>query len=128
MIYFLLYLLIEMIVSYEFMSVFTPIGMFIETIVSAIAGVMIIQRLDMSLRENIYRFSNTQIEQLASIGVLKLVGAMLLIVPGIFTDIIGILLQFDRVVALFIKPTSSTHSRHTKTNTRDDIIDVEIIE
>jgi len=53
----------------------------------------------------------------------KFVGAILLIIPGVFTDIIGLLMQFDTFGSMVAKKTMPK-----KDIVDDDIIDVEIIE
>ena len=82
----------------------------------------------------------------SSIG--KAIGAILLIVPGFFTDIIGLLLQFGIMTAIFskiftFKPRASNNSNYsqssytytefnnynqTKPKGDDDVIDVEVID
>jgi 2-isopropylmalate synthase/UPF0716 protein FxsA len=60
-------------------------------------------------------------------------GSILLIIPGFFTDIIGILLQFE-FVGVFIankfikKETTYNNDEFNTQKGDDDVIDVEIIE
>ena len=125
MIYFLVYLFIEIFVSYEFTKIFTPFGMFLEVIGSLILGIVIIQNLGFSMMENLQRVVYREIsqEEFISIGMFKFVGAILLIIPGVFTDIIGLLMQFDTFGSMVAKKTMPK-----KDIVDDDIIDVEIIE
>jgi len=132
MIYFLIYLFIEIVVSYQFTTLFTPLGMFLEVLITALLGVVIIRNFGFSMMENMQKVIRREIDQeeFLSIGLFKLVGALLLIVPGVFTDILGILMQFDQFGALFAKhflPKEEIVSDFAKRED-DEIIDVEIIE
>ena len=132
MIYFLIYLFIEIVVSYQFTTLFTPLGMFLEVLLTALLGVVIIRNFGFSMMENMQKVIRREIDQeeFLSIGLFKLVGALLLIVPGVFTDILGILMQFDQFGALFAKhflPKEDIVSNFAKRDD-DEIIDVEIIE
>ena len=132
MIYFLIYLFIEIVVSYQFTTLFTPLGMFLEVLLTALLGVVIIRNFGFSMMENMQKVIRREIDQeeFLSIGLFKLVGALLLIVPGVFTDILGILMQFDQFGALFAKhflPKEDIVSDFAKRDD-DEIIDVEIIE
>ena len=127
MIYFLVYLFIEISVSYEFTKIFTPLGMFIEILATAVIGVLLIQNFNFTIVENMQKLAKREIsqEEFISIGMFKFVGAILLVIPGIFTDIIGILMQFDifgSFVAKKILPNERIY------DDKSDIIDVEIIE
>ena len=132
MIYFLVYLFIEIFVSYEFTKIFTPFGMFLEILASAVIGVMIIRTLNFSLAESMQKLAHQEItqEEFISIGMFKFVGAILLIIPGVFTDILGLLMQFEAFgsfVGRKILTPKETYT-HQKDPFEDDIIDVEIIE
>ncbi|WP_024788348.1 MULTISPECIES: FxsA family protein [unclassified Lebetimonas] len=131
LIYFLIYLFLEILFSYEFMRVFTPLGFFLEILLTAGAGVYILQTLDLSLSTNMHKLMKREItqEEFLSIGLFKLIGAVLLILPGFFSDIIGILFLFEpfaRIVAKKLFPRNNFYHKNYKND--DDIIDVEIIE
>jgi len=129
MIYFLIYLFVEIFVSYEFTKIFTPFGMFLEILATAVLGVIILQNLNMSLMENMMKVAKREIsqEEFISIGMFKFVGAILLIIPGVFTDILGVLMQFDLFGSL-VAQKFLTPKQSKKDPFEDDIIDVEIIE
>ncbi len=133
LIYFLAYLFLEIIFSYKFASIFTPVGLFLEILLSAGAGIFIIQTLNFSFRANIYRLMRKEItqEEFLSIGLFKLIGALLLIIPGIFSDILGILFLFEpfaRFVAKKFLPKNNIYTSTKSHENDNDIIDVEIIE
>jgi len=120
---------------------------FIEILLSAIIGMIILKNFKYSLGDSIQKARSGQItqEEFIKTNVAKAIGAFLLIIPGFFTDIIGIILQLGLFVAIFSKifafkkpsnnTTYSTNFEYTQTdyksnNTRrdDEIIDVEIID
>jgi len=132
LIYFLGYLFLEIVFSYEFMKVFTPFGFFLEIIISAVAGIYIIKNLDFSLRDNLIKLMHRELteEEFISVGLFKLIGAFLLIVPGFFSDVVGILFLFEpfaRFIAKKLFPNTYVYTTHNNFND-EDIIDVEIIE
>jgi UPF0716 family protein affecting phage T7 exclusion len=92
--------------------------------------------------ETLYSLVRQEINQkeMVSITVLSLVGAIFLIIPGIFSDILGLLLQIE-FFAIFVADSVIQRSKNVKTKThasfhfdtrqnpkREEIIDVEIIE
>lgn len=132
MIYFLVYLFIEIFVTYEFTHMVSPLGTFLEVILSGFAGVFILRTLQFSLVDSMQRVARREIsqEEFMSIGLFKLIGAFLLILPGVFSDILGILMQFDEFGA-FVARKLLPKREYKETNPfekDDDIIDVEIIE
>jgi len=96
-IYFIGYLFLEILFSYEFMKIFTPLGFFIEVLITAVIGVYILRDIHFSLGRNIVRLLRMEItqEELISIEVFQFIGALLLIIPGFFSDIVGALLLFE---------------------------------
>ena len=134
LIYFLVYLFLEIMFSYEFAKIFTPFGLFLEVIVSAVVGIYIIRLLPFSLNESMMRVLKREItqEEFLSIGLFKFVGAVLLIIPGVFSDLLGLLFLFEpfaKWIARKFLPKEDIHiyTNHSHYND-DEIIDVEIIE
>ena len=121
---------------------------FFEIILSALVGIFILKTFKYSLNESIQKARSGQItqEEFVKTNVGRAIGAFLLILPGFFTDIVGLLLQIGIFVSLFSKifhfkkpsnnTTYSTNFEYTHTNDKqntkkrneDEIIDVEIIE
>ncbi|WP_457562561.1 FxsA family protein [Caminibacter pacificus] len=133
LLYFLVYLFFEILFSYEFAKIFTPIGLFIEVIVTAIVGVYILRTLHFSLAvemQKVMRMEMTQ-EEFMTAGLFRLIGAFLLIIPGVFSDILGILFLMEPIARWFAKKflkPKTTHYQNYHTSSDDDIIDVEIVE
>lgn len=148
MIYFLIYLFIEVMISSFFVSEIGGLNTFLEILFSAFIGIYILNNFKYSLSENIEKIRNGKItqEEFIKTNASKSFGALLLIVPGFFTDIIGLLLQFGLFVTFIgkifsIKPTQTTNrserftnqnttnnTHYTKKELHDEIIDVEIID
>jgi len=146
LVYFLIYLFIEVMLSSTIAGSIGGLSTFFEILISAIVGIVILQNFKYSLVESISKARSGQItqEEFIKTNVGRAIGAILLIVPGFFTDIIGVLLQFGILTMMFskifsFKPTtnysqtnfeynsSSNNSQYTK-GSKDEIIDVEIID
>ncbi|HIE35326.1 MAG TPA: FxsA family protein [Campylobacterales bacterium] len=130
MIYFLLYLFIETFVSVEIASAIGPFWTFIEIILSAIVGVYLFINFQYRSNEYLMALARREIsfEEFESLSLYTLLGAILLIIPGFFTDILGILLQFNAFAKFFAKKILNLKNRPPKNKGDDDVIDVEIIE
>lgn len=148
MIYFLLYLFLEVMISSSIAGSIGGLYTFIEIVLSAIIGITILKNFKYSLTENIQKARTGQItqEEFINTNVAKAIGAFLLIVPGFFTDILGLVLQFGIFVSIFSKIftfkkpqnnskySSNFEYKHTNFNNtnykkeNDEIIDVEIID
>ena len=131
------------------------LNIFFEIVISAIVGIYLLQNFKFSLMQSINEARTGQItqEEFIKTNVAKAIGAILLIIPGFFTDFIGIALQFGFLTMLLTKifqfksintenytnpsdPRNSTHFTHSQQNlnntnykgSNDEIIDVEIID
>jgi len=154
LIYFLIYLFLEVMLSSSIASNIGGLNTFFEIVISAIIGIYLLKNFKFSLTQSIQEAREGQItqEEFIKTNVAKAIGAVLLIVPGFFTDFIGIALQFG-LFTMFItkifkfkKPNATnqgysnpsgfqyTHTSQTNFNnsnykgTKDEIIDVEIID
>jgi UPF0716 family protein affecting phage T7 exclusion len=119
---------LEITISYEFAKIFTPFGLFLEVLISAAVGLYIIKTLHFSMFIELQRVLKREIseEEFITMGLFKLIGGILLFIPGVFSDILGLLLMIELIARFFAKIFhSKTYTTHS---TYDDIIDVEIIE
>jgi len=149
LIYFFIYLFLEVMVSTSIAAAIGGLATFLEILLSAIIGIFILKNFEYSLSDSIQKARSGQItqEEFVRTNASKAIGAFLLIVPGFFTDILGILLQFGILVSLFSKiftfKKPSNNSKYTsnfeyretrfnntnyKGNKNDEIIDVEILD
>lgn len=129
MIYFLIYLFLEVMITMEIASHIGGVATFFEIIGSAVAGIMILLNFRHTLSENIQALQLRQIdtEGFMQRNLMGLFGAILLILPGFLGDILGILMQFTLITKLLINRFSR---KYTKPNQpKDDyVIDAEIID
>ena len=139
MIYFLVYLFLEVLVSVNISSSIGGFATFIEIIFSAFIGVSILVNFRKTLIENMSAVSLhcIDLEQFQRLNLFTLFGAILLIIPGFMTDILGIFMQFSVFTSMIVNRYNvksgnckSEFNSNTRTNinTKDsDVIDVEII-
>ncbi|WP_353662410.1 FxsA family protein [Hydrogenimonas sp. SS33] len=136
MIYFLLYLFLEIFVSVEIASVIGPFWTFVEVVVSAIAGLLLLTNFRYTFFENMRALSEGDIspETFQKQNMAALIGAILLIIPGFLTDILGILLQFGVFANLIASKLASRGRKRHPLDTNPfhegdtDVIDVEVID
>jgi UPF0716 family protein affecting phage T7 exclusion len=132
MIYFLLYLFLEVIVSVNIASAIGGVWTFVELIASALAGFALLANFRGTLAENIHALNQARIDpmEFQQLNLFAVLGAILLIVPGFLTDIIGILLQFSvftkMLINRFVAQSDAKTSNHY-TQKDEHVIDVEIV-
>lgn len=148
-IYIFLYLFLEVMVSTYFASMLGGLYTFFEIVISAFIGMFLLKNFKYSLMMNIKSLTKGEITQEDFIkqNVANAIGAILLIIPGFLTDIVGILLQFGILTRILtkifkFKIASKTNSNDSfseyqeqqftyKQKRRyddDEIIDVEVID
>jgi len=152
MIYFLVFLFLEIATTSFFAGMLGIFLTFVWTIVSIFLGIFIIKNFNLVIMYNINEImaGNLDQEEFYKNNISKLIGALLLIIPGFFSDILGILFFSGLLNSFFVNMFSNKSSKnkgkksatstytYTYTNTAngntntnansDDIIDVEIIE
>ena len=116
MIYFLLYFFCEVLLTVEVASEIGGLMMFAEIVGSAFIGVLILFNFRATLVSNIMELKARRLDAngFYQRNLLSLLGAIFLILPGVLTDIIGILIQFSLLVGLIInqfKPKSSDQAQ-----------------
>ena len=113
---------------------------FLELVASAFLGFALLVNFRTTLIENMQAFSMQKIDlqEFQRLNIFAVLGAILLIVPGFLTDIIGILLQFSVVTKMLVNRFTAKSIYQNNTSFReeqsqihtqkdDDVIDVEII-
>lgn len=134
--YFLVYLLIEVFVSVNISSQIGAMATFLEIVLTAMFGFILLANFRNTLMESMQAMQRRtiSISEFQKLNAFTLLGALLLIVPGFFSDIIGIFLQFTFFATMFAKKIL-----HVKDNIdiddiqnirkdEDEIIDVEVID
>jgi 2-isopropylmalate synthase/UPF0716 protein FxsA len=135
MIYFVIYLFLEVVVSVNISSAIGGLATFFEIIISAFIGLSILVNFRKTLVENMtaVSYSCIDLEEFQRLNLFTLIGAILLIVPGFLTDILGALLQFGVFTSMIVNrynvKSSKCNSDYKNNIQKDsDVIDVEIVE
>ena len=131
MVYFLIYLFLEVVVTSNVAAAMGGVFLFFEIIISAAVGFFILTNFRYTAAQGMSMMMSGKIslEDFQKMSLFTLFGAILLIIPGIFSDIIGLLLQFSGVGTFFAKYIFSLKSnKNMKKEYDDDAIDVEVID
>ena len=135
MLYFVVYLFLEVLISVNISSSIGGLMTFAEIIMTAFIGVSILVNFRKTLVENLTAVSYNciDLEQFQKLNLFTLIGAIFLIVPGFFTDMIGVLMQFSVVTSMFVNrynvKSGNCKASYENINKQKDsnVIDVEII-
>ncbi len=138
MLYFILYLFLEVMISVNLSSQIGGFNTFLELMLSAFVGFVLLVNFRTTLMENMQAFSMQKIDvqEFQRLNIFAVLGAVLLIVPGFLTDMMGVLLQFSVITKMLVnrftaKSSQQNTTRYTQTKIHtekdDDVIDVEII-
>jgi 2-isopropylmalate synthase/UPF0716 protein FxsA len=105
-------------VSTFFASMIGGLLTFIEIVLSAFIGVFLLRTFQFSIIESGQKLSRTEItqEEFITSNMSKAIGAILLIVPGFFTDILGVFLQFGILTFFLTKLFSFKPKRSDEQN------------
>lgn len=132
--YFIVYLFLEVMISTNISSAIGGFATFLEIIFSAVLGFVLIANFRVTFVQSLQALSNRTItmEEFQKLNAWTILGAILLIMPGFLTDIIGILLQFSFFASLFagkiLRVKHFSPENNFKKGREDEIIDVEIID
>jgi len=135
MIYFIVYLFAEVMLTAEFASTFGGFMMFGEIVISAFVGILILFNFRTTLMVNIMELKERRVDANGFYrrNLLSLLGAILLILPGILTDAIGISIEIFLLGSLIVSqfmpkyPNDTTFQSKPQSKENDDVIDAEII-
>lgn len=113
-------LLAEFIFSFIFIFIFGFKVFFLESLITLFAGVFLIKNLVNNLQESIQCLNSQSVFKNPLTPIIaRSLGAFFIIVPGILTDILGLI--------LIIFSSTRTQKKEFK-QTDDDVIDVEVID
>lgn len=125
-----LYLLIEVFVSYEVIDIIGVFGFVLEILISAFLGFGILLNFRVFFGEALGKLRSREITYEAFVGsnIFRILGALLLILPGAFTDILGLLMQFSIFGFMLVRPFVKADSTRVDSTRNQEVIDVEVIE
>ena len=135
MLYFVVYLFLEVLISVNISSAIGGLMTFFEIMMTAFIGMSILVNFRKTLVENLtaVSYSCIDLEQFQKLNLFTLIGAIFLIVPGFFTDIVGLLMQFSVLTSMFVNrynvKSGNCKPNYENINSQKDsnVIDVEII-
>ena len=144
MIYFVVYLFLEVLISVNISSAIGGLATFFEIVLTAFLGISVLVNFRTTLLHNITAVSYHAIdlEEFQKLNLFTIIGAILLIIPGFLTDIIGALMQFSVFTSMFVNrynvksgsyKTDGNYENIRPENIENnikkdsDVIDVEII-
>ncbi len=137
MLYFLIYLFLEVLVSVQISSAIGGLATFFEILLSAVMGIAILMNFRTTLVENVraVMMNHIDIAEFKRLNLFTLIGAILLIIPGFLTDILGALLQFSVVTSMIVnrygvksEKYNTSFDEENQLKKDSDVIDVEIID
>jgi len=128
-----IYLFIEVLVSVEFSSQLGGLLTFLEIIMSAFVGLFLLTNFRYTLSKSMSSLMSGEIstQDFQKMSLFTLIGAVLLMIPGFFSDILGVLLQFSFFGKLFASKVLNLKNNKNKNMEREgkyDAIDVEVID
>ena len=127
---FFAYLFIEVLLSVQVADTLGGLGVFAEIMLSGFIGIMLLLNVKTTMMESLKAMSNNCItmKEFQELNIFALVGAILLILPGILSDAIGVLMQFSVFTALIVSRVNKRSGDcHVQPQGEDNVIDVEIV-
>ncbi len=130
MIYFILYVFLETLISVNVFSQLGGLGAFVEIMGTAFLGALFLANFRATLAQSLQALAQRNLtpEGLSQISLFTVIGAFLLILPGVFSDILGLALQFSAVATLVSKRFAPPQNFPAQRRHDTSVIDVEVIE
>ena len=128
----ILYLFFEVMTTAAFINAFGGLALFLEIIISAVVGMLMFSGLNRHLGSLMGDLMARRIseQELVASSLYRVIGALLLIMPGLLTDLLGLAMQFRflgrGVMRRFYH--QETPKTKPKGESREEIIDVEVID
>ncbi|PHR59081.1 MAG: FxsA protein [Arcobacter sp.] len=127
---FFAYLFLEVMVSVQVAGLIGGFGVFAEIMFSGFVGIMLLLNVKTTMMQSLKAMSNNCItmKEFQELNIFSLLGAIFLILPGIFSDAIGVLMQFSVFTALIVSNLNKKSGDcHVNPQGEDNVIDVEIV-
>jgi len=130
MIYFFAYLFVEVLLSVKVAELLGGLGVFFEIMFSGFVGIMLLLNVKTTMIESLKAMSNNCItmKEFQELNIFAILGAIFLILPGIFSDAMGVLMQFTVFTSLIVSRVNKKSGEcHVNQKGDENVIDVEII-
>ncbi len=131
MLYFLIYFFLEVVITVDIAANIGGLATFLEIVATAIVGFFLLTNFRYTLAQSMTALmrGDITVDQFQKMNILSLLGAVLLIVPGFFSDILGVVLQFGFFGTFVAKSILHLKEKRRKNKGEDDdAIDVEVID
>ncbi|HHD78103.1 MAG TPA: FxsA family protein [Epsilonproteobacteria bacterium] len=125
------FLFIELYLSLKVGEEIGFLGSVIWIVLSFLVGMTLLQKSSYTMMGNVnaMRQGKLDMKKFQNASMSYLAGAVLLIIPGVFSDFLGLLaLVYTFYLQFVAKITPEQKNTHFKTQGDDDVIDVEIID
>lgn len=99
-------------------------------ILSFALGMMLLQKSSQTMMGNMQsmRQGKLDLRRFQNVSMAYFIGAILLIIPGVFSDFLGIIALFYTLYLQFVAKITPERTTHFTKQGDDDVIDVEIID
>ena len=123
------YIFAEVLISVQVAGVIGGLGTFFEIMFSGFIGLLLLLNVKTTMIESLKAMSNNCItmREFQELNIFALLGAVLLILPGILSDVIGILMQFSVFTALIASRFNQSNGECKPNQGENNVIDVEIV-
>ncbi len=117
-------------VTTQFASMLGGLLTFFEIIITAGTGLFLLMNFRYTVGQSMNMLISGQmsVEEFQKLSLFTLLGAVLLIIPGFFSDILGLLLQFSFIGTFIAKKIFKFKNKTYTRKDNDDAIDVEVID
>ncbi len=130
MIYILAYFIIEFLVSIKFGIAIGFGWSVVWVLLTSIVGVILLRLSPYAIMDSFQKigFDKFNVISAQNAAISYVLGAILLIVPGVFSDFLGILLLCYTIYLRFFAKIPNIDNKFKNNKGDDDVIDVEIID
>ena len=99
-------------------------------VLSFALGMMLLQRSSQTMMGNMQsmRAGKLDLRRFQNVSMAYFIGAILLIIPGVFSDFLGVIALFYTLYLQFVAKITPEGTTHFTKQGDDDVIDVEIID
>jgi UPF0716 family protein affecting phage T7 exclusion len=128
--YFILFLFVEVMVTSNISGDIGGLMTFIEIILSAGVGFFLLINFRYTVAQSMSMLMSGEmsVQEFKKLSLFSLLGAVLLIIPGFFSDMLGVALQFSFIGTFIAKKIFKFKKTKIHKKEENEIIDVEVID